>query len=132
MQEFFLWVVVKMVTFVRSAEKNLRNHLQNGLFAATLECSKKIDPIVVEVPTKSEIIAPQTMIISCEACGEVRYFDAASDDESANLFSSFRCKKGCDRSYYSYITIGQIAMSEPRHLAADETAPLQKKAAVHG
>ena len=86
----------------------------------------------MEVLTKSEIIAPQTMIISCEACGEVRYFDAASDDESANLFSSFRCKKGCDRSYYSYITIGQIAMSEPSHLAADESNPLPKKTSPHG
>ena len=82
--------------------------------------------------TKTAMNAQQTLIISCEACSEVRYFNAASDDEAAALFSTFICKNGCDRSYYSYITIGQIAMDEPLHLAAGETSPLQKKNALQG
>jgi hypothetical protein len=84
----------------------------------------------LEVITKSESIAPQTLIISCEACGEVRYLDAASDEEAASQFNSFRCKKGCDRSYYSYISIGQIMIGASQNPAVSDTLLPQKKTTV--
>ena len=81
----------------------------------------------MEALTKIEPIASQTLIISCEACGEVRYLDAGSDEEVSQLFADFHCKKNCDRSYYSYITIGQISLpraasAPPAALAPDKRA----------
>ena len=84
----------------------------------------------LEVVTKSELIAPQTLIISCEACGEVRYLDAASDEEATRQFKEFCCKKGCDRSYYSYITIGQIMIGSSQSQSLNEDISAAEQAST--
>ena len=86
----------------------------------------------MEVHTIAESISPQTLIISCEACGEVLYLEAANDEEVARQFSGFRCKKNCDRSYYSYITIGQILLgSTQNQMIGDAIITQNKPAAIH-
>ncbi|NIA29699.1 MAG: hypothetical protein GXO75_05360 [Calditrichaeota bacterium] len=52
------------------------------------------------------------LIITCEQCGEVKYFHAANDSSVERIFTSFHCSNNCDRSFYSYITIGQINMDD--------------------
>ena len=52
------------------------------------------------------------LIITCEECGEVQYFDASSEQQVDDLYRRFICPNKCDRLFYSYITIGEIEINQ--------------------
>ena len=52
------------------------------------------------------------LIIMCEECGDVRHFDASSEQQVEDLYKRFICSNKCDRSFYSYITIGEIEINQ--------------------
>ena len=86
--------------------------------------------MAVEVLTKqatTESIIPQMLIITCESCKEVRYLDAADEEDVIRQFNAFRCRKGCDRSFYSYITVGQIVLGSPDNQVISDTVVVPKK-----
>ncbi|GEM_PF-1129796 len=81
----------------------------------------------LEVHTNTESIIPQMLIITCEFCREVRYLDAANEEDVIRQFNAFRCRKGCDRSYYSYITVGQLVLGTPENQIIADTVVVPKK-----
>jgi hypothetical protein len=55
-------------------------------------------------------IVPSQLIITCEACHESVHFLSDDEDEMVRLFGSYKCPNGCNRTNYSYISIGEIAL----------------------
>ncbi len=89
--------------------------------------------ICVEVSTNQYIhdgIIPQRLIITCEACRSAHYLDAHSEEEAAELFRRFQCKNGCDRVYYSYITVGQIILGTENDNHSEQPATEVKLASA--
>ncbi|MDZ7291475.1 MAG: hypothetical protein ONB44_20685 [candidate division KSB1 bacterium] len=55
------------------------------------------------------------LIITCEACGNVKRFTVASQDECERIFREFHCENSCGRNLYSFITLGTLhRASEPQ------------------
>jgi len=67
----------------------------------------------------SDLLEPRSLIITCEACKQVNRFKAKNEDEVERIFNNFRCEKNCDRAYYSYITIGQLSLSDLHQTVAE-------------
>ena len=64
------------------------------------------------------------LIITCEACGNVKRFTIASQDECERIFREFHCENSCGRNLYSFITLGTIHRApEPTEQPAQETPP---------
>ena len=68
------------------------------------------------------------LIITCEACGNVKRFTIASQDECERIFREFNCENSCGRNLYSFITLGTLHRalmpSEPpaQETPSEETA----------
>ena len=58
--------------------------------------------------TRMHEIKFTTLIITCEACGNVKRYTVAGQDECDQIFHKFRCENGCGRNLYSFITIGML------------------------
>jgi hypothetical protein len=65
------------------------------------------------------------LIITCEACGNVKRFAIRSQDECDRIFREFHCENSCGRNLYSFITLGTLhreqAPQEPSE--STETPP---------
>jgi len=48
------------------------------------------------------------LIITCEACGNVRRYMVRNQDECDRIFREFRCENSCGRNLYSFITVGTL------------------------
>jgi len=48
------------------------------------------------------------LIITCEACGNVKRYLVRSQEECDRIFREFRCENGCGRNLYSFITLGNL------------------------
>lgn len=48
------------------------------------------------------------LIITCEACGNVKRFVVHTHQESERLFRDYDCENGCGRNLYSFITVGTL------------------------
>jgi len=48
------------------------------------------------------------LIITCEACGNVKRYMVRSQEECDRIFREFRCENGCGRNLYSFITLGNL------------------------
>ena len=46
------------------------------------------------------------LIITCEACGNVKRYMVRSQSECDRIFREFRCENSCGRNLYSFITVG--------------------------
>ena len=66
----------------------------------------------ITLSDKNEI-KPQSLIITCEICKQVKRFDAKNEDEAEKIFRNFKCANNCDRSFLSYITIRQLQFKRP-------------------
>ncbi|OPZ70558.1 MAG: hypothetical protein BWY83_01578 [bacterium ADurb.Bin478] len=55
-----------------------------------------------------------TLIITCEACGQVDRYQAEDETEMTELVQAYRCPNHCDKKYCSYISVGQILLSNQR------------------
>ena len=53
------------------------------------------------------------MIITCEACGNVKRFVVRDQAESQRLFNEFHCENNCGRNLYSFITLGTLRRERP-------------------
>ena len=62
--------------------------------------------------TKTESMNTLNLIISCEECGQVKHYIAPNEKSAERTFNNYRCPNNCDRSFYSYITIGQISLED--------------------
>lgn len=59
------------------------------------------------------------LIITCEACGNVKRYMVRSKEECDRIFREFRCENGCGRNLYSFITLGTLRR---------EAEPIENKA----
>jgi hypothetical protein len=68
----------------------------------------------MEAPTTflHDGVKSQRMIITCEVCKEAFHFDTIDEDNVEITFSNFQCKNKCDRTYYSYITVGKLFIED--------------------
>jgi len=57
--------------------------------------------------TKS-LVKLREMIITCEACGNVKHFKVKSEPDCRRIFENFRCENNCGRNLYSFITVGKL------------------------
>ena len=48
------------------------------------------------------------MIITCEACGNVKRFHVNSQKDCDKIFNDFKCENNCGRNFYSFITVGSV------------------------
>jgi hypothetical protein len=48
------------------------------------------------------------LIITCEACGNVKRFTVTSQEEYERIFREFHCENSCGRNLYSFITLGTL------------------------
>ena len=48
------------------------------------------------------------LIITCEACGNVKKYMIESEAEGQEIFANFKCENDCGRNLYSYITVGTL------------------------
>ena len=62
------------------------------------------------------------LIITCEACGNVKRYMVRSQEECDRIFREFRCENGCGRNLYSFITLGNLK----REIPAEEVKPETK------
>jgi len=66
------------------------------------------------------------LIITCEACGNVKRFTVASQEEYERIFREFHCENSCGRNLYSFITLGTLHLEvQPQ---PEETAPEESSA----
>lgn len=68
------------------------------------------------------------LIITCEACGNVKRYLVRSQEECDRIFREFRCENGCGRNLYSFITLGNLKREAPA--AAEQ--PKNKSEAATG
>lgn len=61
------------------------------------------------------------LIITCEACGNVKKFRVTNQADCDHLFRNFTCENNCGRNLYSFITVGTLNRA---------VAPLQLNYAV--
>ncbi|KAA0224120.1 hypothetical protein KJ068_27740 [bacterium] len=61
------------------------------------------------------------LIITCEACGNVKRYPVNSQEECDRIFREFRCENSCGRNLYSFITIGTLKREAAPNLESSET-----------
>ncbi len=55
-----------------------------------------------------EGIEVKELIITCEACGNVKKFVVKDEQGSERIFKDFRCESNCGKNLYSFITVGTL------------------------
>ena len=63
------------------------------------------------------------LIITCEACGNVKRYMVRSKEESDRIFREFRCENGCGRNLYSSITLGTLPRREEAAVSPESAKP---------
>jgi len=58
-----------------------------------------------------ETIEVKQLIITCEACGNVKKFVVKDEKDSERIFKEFTCENKCGRNLYSFITVGTVKRS---------------------
>ena len=69
------------------------------------------------------------LVITCEACGNVKKFDVSSQEECEVIFRNFRCENNCGRNLYSYITLGTLE-TVPDDVPAEHALQQEEVSAV--
>jgi len=67
------------------------------------------------------------LIITCEACGNVKRFGVKNQEEYERIFREFHCENGCGRNLYSFITLGTLYhefVMPPEAAPEQETSPV--------
>ncbi len=55
-----------------------------------------------------ENVKVRELIVTCEACGDVRHYTVESQEDVERIFGQFECENKCGRNLYSYITVGSL------------------------
>jgi len=50
----------------------------------------------------------QELIVTCEACGDVKRYHVDTQEEVERIFGHFTCESNCGRNLYSFITVGSL------------------------
>jgi len=58
--------------------------------------------------TKKTTVVLKELIITCEACGNVKHFNVTTEADCNRIFQNFRCENNCGRNLYSFITVGTL------------------------
>ncbi len=48
------------------------------------------------------------LIITCEACGNVKKYRVTTQSDCDQIFRNFKCENNCGRNLYSFITVGTL------------------------
>jgi len=76
------------------------------------------------------------LIITCEACGNVKRYMVRSQEECDRIFREFRCENGCGRNLYSFISLGsmrrEVVAAEAKTENKNPTANANDQPAKHG
>ncbi|MCG8606018.1 hypothetical protein MJD09_13640 [bacterium] len=48
------------------------------------------------------------LIVTCEACGNVKKFTLKDQDDSEKMFQDYSCENNCGKNLYSFITVGTL------------------------
>jgi len=51
------------------------------------------------------------LIITCEACGNVKKFQVQNESDSEKIFEGFTCENNCGKNLCSYISVGSLKPS---------------------
>jgi hypothetical protein len=81
---------------------------------------------MIESNSMQEIEYTQ-LIITCEACGNVKRFTVASQDECERIFREFHCENSCGRNLYSFITLGTLHVEfepQPEEATTENFSPV--------
>ena len=57
---------------------------------------------------KISAVVINEMIITCEACGNVKHYSVNNEADCNRIFNNFRCENNCGRNLYSFITVGTV------------------------
>jgi len=68
------------------------------------------------------------LIITCEACGNVKRFTITSQEEYERIFREFHCENSCGRNLYSFITLGTLHVELDARLEEEAAPPSEKSA----
>ena len=55
-----------------------------------------------------EYVQVKELIITCEACGNVKKFRVKDEKDSERIFGNFVCENNCGKNLYSFITVGTL------------------------
>ncbi|MBN2011338.1 hypothetical protein JW960_18485 [candidate division KSB1 bacterium] len=59
------------------------------------------------------------MIITCEACGNVKRFQVQSQNDCDGILDKFVCENNCGRSLVSYFTVGSLVRETDFQMSMD-------------
>ena len=48
------------------------------------------------------------LIVTCEACGDVKHHKVENQEDVERIFGQFECENKCGRNLYSFITVGSL------------------------
>lgn len=75
------------------------------------------------------------LIITCEACGNVKRSSVFSQDDCDQQIQDFRCENNCGRNMYSFITVGTIMPSSlflmKEFSTQEKYAPFEEELIIH-
>lgn len=75
------------------------------------------------------------LIITCEACGNVKRFSVFSQEDCDQQIQDFHCENNCGRNMYSFITVGTIMPSSlflmKEFSAQEKYAPFEEELIIH-
>lgn len=66
------------------------------------------DFLFTQGETRMRNILLDEMIITCEACGNVKRFRVKSQKDCDKILKEFTCENNCGRNLLSYITVGSL------------------------
>ncbi|MBD3374622.1 hypothetical protein GF406_06265 [candidate division KSB1 bacterium] len=73
----------------------------------------------MEKTRKKDPIQHQSLIVTCESCGDVNRYQVNSEDQVEQILNHYTCKNKCNAQYCSYILIGTIKVPK-----SQETVPV--------
>ena len=68
------------------------------------------------------------MIITCEACGNVKRFQVKSQHDCDGILNNFACENNCGRSLISYFTIGSLVRETNYQISMDDSVNKEDEA----
>ena len=90
--------------------------MNDGIIVAKLQAIE-FELIIDEAQMSSIHITE--MIITCEACGNVKRFQVESQHDCDGILKNFTCENNCGRSLVSYFTIGSLVRETDYQISMD-------------
>jgi len=62
-----------------------------------------------------ENVKVNELIVTCEACGNVKKFVVKNEEDSDKIFNEFTCENNCGKNLYSFIMVGKLDRASNPH-----------------